>query len=297
MFLENLKWDHVEVNAGGSVYPTKGGKLGFAFYYRTEGEKKRKVVTGDSEKDLKDKAVKFLNEIEEGYYLKEEEKRREQEERLRPLTFREVGEQWFEEYKKRRQVKNGKISYASVESRECSLKAVNRVIGDMLIKDINDEVAENLIEECSVKENGKYYSVSHVDKLQQVFRKVMEYGKEHGYCKECPKKIVLDENLTVPDKDSRFLDMEEIMKIAKAVADNKRYSTLVTLLLATGLRQEEAFALNINDFKELPNKIVEVNVCKTVVEVEGHEYQIVGTMKTKRSKRKVYIPQDIYEVE
>ena len=43
MFLENLKWDHVEVNAGGSVYPTKGGKLGFAFYYRTEGEKIERV--------------------------------------------------------------------------------------------------------------------------------------------------------------------------------------------------------------------------------------------------------------
>lgn len=66
MLLEDLKRDHAEVVLGGSVYPTKNGKLGFAFYYRTGGERKRKVVTGDTEEALKDKAVKFLNEVEKG---------------------------------------------------------------------------------------------------------------------------------------------------------------------------------------------------------------------------------------
>ena len=296
MILENLKWEHVEVVARGSVYSTPNGKLGFAFFYKNEDGKKRKVVTGNSEEELRKKAIKFLNMIDDDCHIKKEEKRRALEELTRPLAFKEVGEQWLAEYKGRRQVKNGKITYASVESREFSLRAINKVIGDVPIKNIDDEAAECLLGKCSVKADGTYYSVSHVDKLQQVFRKVMEYGVEHGHCEKCPKKVVLDENLTEPDKDSRFLDENEILAVFKVVEENMRYKTLVHLLLATGLRQEEAFALNVNDFKELPTGNVEINVCKTVVEMEGHDYQIVNDMKTKNSKRKVYVPHEIYDM-
>lgn len=286
MLLDGLRWNYVEVVSNGSIYRTQKGKLGFAFYYKLGGEKKRKSVTGDTEDELKDKAVKFLNELDREYC----------EELSRPLTFRKVGEQWFEEYKGRRNAKKGKISYASVESRECSLKAINKVIGDELIEDIDDKVAESLIDKCSEKADGTYYSRSHVDKLQQVFHLVMEYGKKHGYCTQCPDKITLSDNLTEVDKDSRFLDEEKIQKIFKAVEENIRYKTVIHFLLATGLRQEEAFALNINDFHKLQTGNYEIDICKTVVETEGHVYQIVNELKTKRSRRKIFIPPEVYEL-
>ena len=164
--LKDMHWKYVNVISSGSVYPFQSGKqtMAFAFYYKVaNGSKARKVVSGNSMEELKKKAVQFLDRKEMEYSSeleKAEEIRKEQE---RPKTFREVGEQWFQEYSAKR------MSYASKESRLYSLKGINKIIGDMFIKDIDNTVAKDLISRYSQKENGKYYSRSYVDKMQQVF--------------------------------------------------------------------------------------------------------------------------------
>lgn len=284
--LAKKEWSNVIVISGGSVYPVNPSKgtLGYAFYYQVKGgEKKRKVVTGKSEDELKGKAFQFLEMEDEKY-----------RESIRPKTFGEVGAEWFAAYKMEAKEK-GK-SYASVESRECSLKAINKVIADKPVKDIDNTVAASLIEACSKKSETEYYSRSHVDKLQQAFRMVMEYAKKSGYCTVVPDKVELSDSLTTVDKDSRFLDEEQIAELYKVLVGNPRYRTIMSLLLATGLRQEEAFALNVNDFNVMKDGTVEVRIYKTVVEEEGHQFNIVEKTKTKGSRRKVYIPHEVYEM-
>ena len=236
--LKDMHWKYVNVISSGSVYPFQSGKqtMAFAFYYKVaNGSKARKVVSGNSMEELKEKAVQFLDRKEMEYSSeleKAEEIRKEQE---RPKTFREVGEQWFQEYSVKR------MSYASKESRLYSLKGINKIIGDMFIKDIDNTVAEDLISHYSQKENGKYYSRSYVDKMQQVFLMVMTYAKNAGYCTNIPEKRELGKELSTVDKDSRFLDEEQILLVHKAVENNIRYKTIFHFLLATGLRQEEEF--------------------------------------------------------
>lgn len=300
--LSGLHYNHIEVIRGGSVYPVKQGKqtMGLAFYYKVgEADKKRKVVTGNSEEELKEKAIAFLDKLDNECDMAIMATKIAMEEVMKPkqLTFREVGDLWFTEYSQKRNDKKKPISYASVESRQYSLKRINEVIGDMLIADITQDVAEDTIDRCSIKKNGTYYSESAVNKLQQVFLLIMEFGRKKGYCSQVIEKVDLSDELGKVDTDARFLDREQLSLVVGILNNNPRYRVLVKLLIATGLRQEEALALNVNDFKVKKDNgnIVEITIDKTDVEVAPHEYKIVNRTKTDNSKRKVYIPISLYE--
>lgn len=298
--LENTNFDYVTMVKSGSLYLIKGTKkMGYAFYYEVGGERMpRKVITGGSEKEIENKTLKFLTEQNEKYVHFKEMERIELEEKSKPVrkTFSEVGAEWYAEYGNRRFAKKKPISYSSYESRGYSLNKINKYIGSVYVSDITNEMAEKLIDRCSVKEDGTYYSKSAVDKLQQVFLLVMEYARKRGYCDGVIDKVELGEQLTVPEKDSRFIDVNELNKIFEVCQCNKRYYTFLKLLITTGLRQEEAFALHIDDFKVSENGVVEITINKTVVEEEGHQYNLVNRTKTKRSKRIVVIPMEVYEM-
>lgn len=295
--LGNLELKYVTLVSEGSVYPVKQGRqtMGFAFYYITgDGGKKRKVVTGSSREELKSKATAFLNKVENECLEALCKADGALREAVRPRTFMEASHEWFEKYKM------GEKSFPSVESRKFSISAINKVIGEMNVSDIDNDVASDMIMKCSIKAGGGYYSRGRVDKLQQAFRMVMEYSRKKGYCACVPDKVKLSGRLTTVDKDSRFLDLEQLALVHKVLEDNARYRTLFHLLFATGLRQEEAFALKVGDFRVTRNRKgkenAEASICKTVVETEGHVYKIVNRTKTAKSRRKVYIPKVIYDM-
>ena len=294
--LENIKLKHVKVCGKGSHYPNKVGKqrLGYAFYYIVDiQKKKRKTIAGNSKEELEKKAIAFLEKLDRDY---EEKQKQVQEEisKLENISFRNVADMYFNEYKERMNSKKKAISYSSVEGKACVLKNIYEFLGDMPISDITNETAEELLDWASVKKDGTYYSKSHVDKLQQAFLQVMQYGREKGFCSNEINKIELDDKLTKVDTDARFLDKQHLAKLLDAVKDNQRYHLLVRVLIATGLRQEEAFALHIDDFREHDN-YVEVIIDKTVVETDSRVYKLVEKTKTERSKRKIPIPVDVYE--
>ena len=116
-----------------------------------------------------------------------------------------------------------------------------------------------------------------------------------GYCDQVLDRVILDDNLPVPNPDDRFLDREQIEIIKKIVDNNPRYKIIVEVLSKTGLRQEELFALETTDFTVQKNNRVAVKIDKTVVEEEKNEYNCLSRTKTARSKRVIYIGYDLYE--
>lgn len=290
--LHGLEYKFVTVTGKGSVFPVKQGKhkVGFAFYYTVNGaDKKRKVVTGKDEEEVRGKIKSFLDELEKECEMKARASKAE------GMTFRKVGAEWFEIYKQRRNDKNNPISYSSVESRESSLKRLNEVIGDVLITDITQEMAESVVDKCSKKKDGTFYSFSHVNKLEQVLHLVMEYAWENKYCTHGLKRIKLNEKLTKPNADDRFLDKSQIKMIKEIVEKNPRYKIIIELLSKTGMRQEELFALETTDFVVQKDDRVALSITKTVVENEKHEYGMVPKVKSLNSKRTIYISYDLYE--
>lgn len=297
--LRDMDLEHVTLVNEGSVYTVKGSnRLGFAFYYDLGGIRQpRKVITGSTEEELEAKAFRFLKEKNDSFIMAKETEKMVLEEMKKPVakTFSEVGAEWYEEYGRRRNARKKPISYSSYQSRGYSLIKLNKYIGDVRVTDITNEMAENLIDSCSVKKDGTYYSKGAVDKDQQVFLTVMEYARKHGYCDQIIDKVVLPDDLTVVDKDSRFLDEHKLKQVLAACKENRRYHTLLKLLLATGLRQEEAFALRMDDFNVTVDGVVEVCINKTVIENESG-YEMVNRTKTLRSRRVVYIHENVYNM-
>lgn len=308
--LSGLNYNNIEIVSGGSVYPNKSGKqtLGFAFYYIVKGEeKKRKVVTACSEEDLLEKAKVFLDKLDKEYEQKKNTVNRVSTtarpeisdfvyaEDLEPvkMTFKEVGDKWYADYSSRLNKKRNGISYSTLECRDLAYRTMCKRIGDMCMADITQDVADKLIEYFSYKEDGSMYSFSYVDKLQQTFHMIIDYAKEKNWYHYDLETTPLS-YLEKANTDARFLDREQVAEVKTILKNNDRYSLVVDLIMASGLRQEELFALTLDDFKVVNNNNVEMHINKSVREVEEYKYEIVPYGKTDRSRRIVTIPNSVY---
>mgnify|MGYP003306679199 CR=1 FL=1 len=309
--LSDVTFMNVEIFAKGSVYPNRAGNqtLGFAFYYQVRGKKKeRKVIKGNSEEELRNKAIAFLSKLDKEY---ENEKNtvnvvnvttspesinviyKKEPEHVN-LTFKEVGDIWYEDYKKRLNKLRDGISYSSLEGRDLAYRRICSYIGDLCITDVTQDVADNLIEKSMIKPDGTKYSFSYMDKLQQTFHMIMRYADEKKWydyqLKTTPLNI-----LEKADTDARFLDREQIAEVLEILKDNDRYKIIVELIVASGLRQEEVFALHMSDFKPVNNKDVEIHINKSVRKMGEYQYEIVDFGKTDTSRRVVTISFSTYE--
>lgn len=303
--LSTLSYKNVEVVGNGSVYENKSGKqtLGFAFYYRTkDGKKNRKVVTASTEEDLRKKAIIFLEKLD-----KEQEEQKKEISKISitdnsinvpvpvRVTFKEIGSEWLKEYSSRLNKSDEEegLSYSSVDSRDLSFRKICEYIGDMFIDEINQGTASNIIELCRYKPDGTEYSFSYMDKLQQTFHMIMKYADKHGLYDYKLKKKNL-KAFKKSDTDSRFMDREQISEILELLKDNERYSLIIEFIVASGLRQEELFALKVNDFKVIDENRVEIYINKSVRKMSETVYKIVDNLKTENSRRTIVIPYSIY---
>lgn len=309
--LSTLSYKNVEVVGNGSVYENKSGKqtLGFAFYYRTkDGKKNRKVVTASTEEDLRKKAIIFLDKLDKEY---EENKKavnitntairtesinvtyNNVPEPVR-VTFKEIGDRWYKEYSGRLNQPIGGISCSSVENRELCFRTICKHIGDMYIDEMNQDTVKKIINLCGFKDDGTKYSFSHMDKLQQTFHMIMKYADRHGLYKYNLKKESLNIFLK-SDKNSKFMDREQIAEIMELLKDNERYSLVVEFIVASGLRQEELFALSVNDFHVVNKSKVEINIDNSIRRMYKTIYKKVDMLKTDNSHRTIIIPYIMYE--
>lgn len=313
--MDNTRSDIIKVTDG-SIYKVKGNKtnplqLCFSITYRN-GFRKRERVNGKTEDELFQKKKIKISEALEKYKSEQKalETKKEMETaelvnkypslevpradgQIRPITFREVSEMWFREFAFINESKGN--SFSNLDSAKHSLKAINKVIGDMEISKIDKWTAQEMINKVSVDDNGNYRSKSHVEKAMRKFKNVMEFALENGYTKEHIGKLYINKNVKEPDKDARFLDKESLRELFNCINRNPFYNTLVNLMLSSGLRQEEALALTIDDV-EIRGGICQVYVNKVVTEVASNQYEVVNRLKQGERARFVTITREVYDM-
>ncbi len=280
----------------GSIYSVKSNKNPYEmrfFITFDDGVKRAVKVRGAGEEELMRKKQEKILEVLEEY---RSEKNGTAGVRMKPAipekhTFREVSELWFKEFEMESRSKGN--SYSNHESAKYSLKAVNAVIGEMDIREIDKATAQKMIDAVSVDGEGNYRSKSHVEKAMRKFRKVMEYALEQGYIDRQIGILYLNKNLTEPDKDSRFIKEEVLKELLQCIAKNPFYNTLMNLMLSSGLRQEEALALTIDDLRG-HNDLYRVNVNKVVVESASNKYVIKNKLKNNERGRCVPVSEEVY---
>lgn len=295
----------------GSIYEVENNNtnpLQMCFYITFDDGTKRKVkLNGKTKEELLRMKEGKVWEVLEAY--KAEKKALESEPVLsntnvpskepqgyrqaKKITFQEVSEMWFEEFAFINESKGN--SYANLDSARHTLKAINKIIGDMEISKIDRRLSQEMINKVCVDDKGNYRSKSFVEKAMRKFKSVMEFAFEKGYTTEHIGKLVINKNVKESDKDSRFLDKESLRELLNCISRNPFYNTLVNLMLSSGLRQEEALALTIDDV-EMRDGMCQVYVSKVVTEVAGNKYEVVNRLKQGERARFVTITKEVYEM-
>lgn len=254
---------------------------------KVRGTSKEEVLTKKEEK-IAEELMKHREEIKRITELPQQT-----EEEKRNYTFREVSEMWYEKFVRANESKGN--GFANRESGKYSLKAINSVIGEMDIREIDTDVAQDMINAISKDDEGNFRSKSHVEKAMRKFRRVMEYALEKGYSDKYIGKLDLNKNLIEPDKDKRFIDKDTLNAVLECVVKNSFYNTLINLILSSGLRQEEALALTIDDIRE-NDGIYQIYVSKAIVEESANNYVIRDRLKHNERARYVPVAKETYNM-
>ena len=289
----------------GSIYATGSKKkpLEMAFNVRFDDDdtSKRFKVRGKNKAELEVlKAVKVAEEQEKhkgknsGEEAETEEAEEEEKNNQKKRLFREVADEWFIEFESDQRSQGN--SYSNIKSVGESIAAIKKVVGDMDISEITTTTGNNMMTELSRdKETGAWRSKSYGTKLIRNFKRVMDYALTKGYTKNVIGKINLNKNLTEPSKNDRFLSEDCLCDLLKVVEEHPRFRALINIILASGMRQSEALAIDIDDLRQ-SGEFYNVYVSKADIEVEKNVYEIVNRLKDDEEAREVSIDKETYDM-
>lgn len=287
----------------GSIYATGSIKnpVGLAFSISfDDGTSIRFKVRGKNEKELWiNKSIKVTEELEKYRRKRNGEDMGDTETKKngkKIKLFRDVADEWYVIFEAEQRSKGN--SYSNIRSTKETIIAINKVIGDMAVHDINMTIGNDLMIAISQdKETGKWRSKSYAIKIRRIFTRIMEYALVQGYTENVIiiNKLNLNKNLTEPSKNDRFLSEECIRDLLEVIQDHPRFRTLVNLILSSGMRQSEALAICIDDLREREG-IYNVYVSKADIEVDANVFEIVYRLKDDEEPREITIAKETFDM-
>lgn len=282
----------------GSIYfSNRDKKYSISFYYDSlEGEVgKRKTYTRKSKEELIPLRTKFLTEL---YYEKLAlRKQRENIEVLKSVlperllkedikcekTVNEAVDGYLAFHKQR-------VKFKTHESEKFYAKHVKKWLGDKKVCDLKGIDFQYLLNNVAQGKDGKRASEKTVKAVKGCYSRTIEFCKNNGWITLNEMHELLDK-VSMPmtarkDKNAKYLPMEEMGAVLNALKDNRRYYLIVKILLLTGMRGQEIFALEKCDLlshKEMLNirQALEEREKKTL---HDRKY-VLGDTKNEESER------------
>lgn len=200
------------------------------------------------------------------------------------ITIEEYIDVWFNVYKHT-------IKESSWKSRQDSIKAIKKRIGQVKLKTINLSFYQNFINEL-----GEHYARNTLVAIHQVFSMMMKQAVRDHYFKANPivdAKMPREKYTDTEIEDIEYWEKEELNLFLNCLRDKKQDKelTLFLLLAFSGLRIGEAICLKWGDI-DFDNETLIVN--KTLFQKKGLRNDYVLTEpKSHSSKRKVPIPPQV----
>ena len=227
------------------------------------GKPVRKTLYGDTLKELDKNYRDFMSLKDKGIILQEEN-----------ITFEELSKMWLTNKKV------GTVREQSLNIIKRQLRAINSYIGDMKIKDLRESHIESI--------RGIMLEAGTIEQYNAYLVKIKAIIK-YAVNKSIIIKDITGEMKPVKNENKakkRALTSEELNIIKSADLDPFERCFL-SLLLYTGLRRNEALALNIEDIN-LAKKTI--NVSKTLIASKKVTDCLQEYTKTTSGIRQVPIP-------
>ena len=311
----------------GSIFEreAQSGKKGIAFYYdKPNGKKDRKQFSGMTEEELLKKREEFLRGIacevlgtastlasaptvsvlssSEHEIMKEiaslKSAVQESKRRYKDATVRQLVNEVLDN--RQNDNKLGHSGWLDLRTRGNN---IIKYLGDKHISELTHQDFRKLMDDFS-SSREKPYSEKTMKNIRSFFIKVLEYGQKHGYLgrdqlEDITSDIVIPNNVSVHDKNRRFIDYEELgtclARLHMDVTKNKNRSCKVTdgmvyyltarIFFLTGMRPQELFSLGFSDLFREKKYIVVRNALKQQDTKNGGRKFQKGTTKTESSVR------------
>jgi len=233
------------------------------------GKPIRKTLYGDTLKELDKNYRDFMSLKDKGIVLQEDN-----------TTFREFSELWLTNEK------IGSIRDQSITTIRGQLNTINSHIGDIKMRNLRQSHVEEF--RASMLKTGKLaqYNLC-LSRIKAIIRYAIQ-------------KDIIVKDITLgmkPIKNTqqrvkRSFTSEERQLFTSAGLDNFELC-FVNLLLYTGLRKNEALALNVNDIDLKKKKI---SITKSLISSKRRELCLQEYTKTAAGKRQVPIPSCLMEI-
>lgn len=246
-----------------SIYPTKRNGVhngyGIAFYYlNLEGKKDRKVFTAKEEGGLMAKRTVFLTEL---YH--EKQARIERAERVNMLkdilpasllkdeihcdkTVNQAIDAYLPTHKAR-------VKYITHVGEISSSQHVRKWLGEKMVSDLEFNDHQDLLNNVAKGRNGKRASKKTVRNVKGFFSRLMQFCKKQKWLSNEQVEFIL-EGVVMPttarkNRNAKYLPIADMGKVLNILQENRRYYLVSKILLLTGMRGQEIFALEKADLK------------------------------------------------
>lgn len=217
-------------------------------------------------------------------------------------TVNGLADEWWEHIQK-------KVTQATVESYQYPYREIKAFIGEKYA----DEISFRDIEAYYLwkkSQRTEVYSQSTYAIRSKVLFSMFQYAER---CKMIPRGTnpMLDKP-SMPeskptDRDDRFLCESDLTELLEVFQGHMRYTTILKLLITTGLRIGELCALKWSDISEYPSdtekKCYLIHVQRALVKNpkyvpydENNRRYVDGSTKTKNGNRVIIIEQPVYEI-
>ena len=233
------------------------------------GKPVRKTIYGNTLKELDKNYRDFMSLKDKGIILQEEN-----------MTFRELSELWLTN-KKVGTVREQTLSYIKRQ-----LKAINTYIGDIKAKDLRESHIESI--------RGKMLTAGTIEQYNVYLVRIKAIVKYAVDKSIMPRDItngmvrVKNENKSI----KRALTSDELKLVETAKLDSFE-RCFINVLLYTGLRKNEALALNVEDIDFVKMRI---NVSKTLVASKKITDCLQEYTKTTSGARQIPIPKPLIPI-
>ena len=194
------------------------------------------------------------------------------------------------------------VSGATVEAEKSNNNKIKKYLGSKLVKDITFNDYQNMVNEASKGEDGVYAAKKTIMNLKTSFNRIMRYCmKQTWITLEEFTRITTDVKIPsytrVYDNSEKILEYEEIGEVLRALKDSPKYYITSRILLLTGMRQEEFYALEKTD---LNRKLKYIDVNKAMTKVKNHKKGqplfVLGPTKNPQSTRKVPAIEEVFNL-
>ena len=248
-----------------SIFPRKRKKdgilvsseYGIAFYYEDlEGKKVRKQFSSQDESVLMMKRTAFLTKL---YY--EKQKQIKEAEDIKFLTsiiskyllkeeihcdktVNEVIDLYLPFHKAR-------VKYKTHLGEISNSQHIRKLLGKKKVCDLTFNDYQTLLNNVAKGRDGKRASKKTVRAIKGFFARLIKFCKKQSWLSFDQVDHILDD-VVMPttarrNKNAKYLSIENMGKILHTLEDNRRYYLVAKILLLTGMRGQEIFALKKQD--------------------------------------------------